>query len=519
MDFSHLPRVIYFKEKVPTPVCIVISLICAMIFQFNGGVFLPTAYQMSSALGWIQEDVMMAGYASFIGMTIIFPILIRLKFRFTTRSILMTVCPILIICNIIAINVHNQLILIITCFISGFFRMWGTFECFSNIRLTVTPSGNFSVFYPVIYIVVLESIQVSGIVAMHLTDLANWQYMHYFVICLLLVAWITLYMLTRHIRKCKLMPLYGIDWTSAVIWTIMLFSVVFICIYGEYFDWFYSWEIRIAAVIAVVAILININRMASLKRPYIEFQTLRYKNFPIVLLLFLMLCLNQTTSSVLQNLLMSRILNYDNLNSISINWFAFAGILCGSATVFYRKAILKKGFKMLIFIGFLLVVIYQYYMYFLIYPDLNIESLYFPNFLRGLGHGILYISLTIYIALSVPFKHFFQALCVLSFIRTSIATPLGTAILNRWMRLLQVDKIGIVGRDIDKLHEWMPNAPIKELYAEVNRQATMVSMKELFGWVCIQGTIILLIIIGYRIWELYKGENKLEFSDKDDNLE
>ena len=132
MDFSHLPRVIYFKEKVPTPVCIVISLICAMIFQFNGGVFLPTAYQMSSALGWIQEDVMMAGYASFIGMTIIFPILIRLKFRFTTRSILMTVCPILIICNIIAINVHNQLILIITCFISGFFRMWGTFECFSN---------------------------------------------------------------------------------------------------------------------------------------------------------------------------------------------------------------------------------------------------------------------------------------------------------------------------------------------------------------------------------------------------
>lgn len=121
--------------------------------------------------------------------------------------------------------------------------------------------------------------------------------------------------------------------------------------------------------------------------------------------------------------------------------------------------------------------------------------------------------------MSVPFKHFFQALCVLSFIRTSIATPLGTAILNRWMRLLQVDKIGIVGRDIDQLHEWMPNAPIKELYAEVNRQATMVSMKELFGWVCIQGTIILLIIIGYRIWELYKGENKLEFSDKDDNLE
>ena len=33
--------------------------------------------------------------------------------------------------------------------------------------------------------------------------------------------------------------------------------------------------------------------------------------------------------------------------------------------------------------------------------------------------------MTIYIAKTVPFKHFFQGLCVLSFIRTSIATPLG----------------------------------------------------------------------------------------------
>ncbi|MFR3425205.1 MAG: hypothetical protein ACLTSS_02450 [Phocaeicola coprocola] len=78
----------------------------------------------------------------------------------------------------------------------------------------------------------------------------------------------------------------------------------------------------------------------------------------------------------------------------------------------------------------MLIVVYQYYMYFLIHPNLNIESLYIPNFLKGLGHGILYISLTIYVAKTVPFEHFFQGLCVLSFIRTSIATPLGTAILN-----------------------------------------------------------------------------------------
>lgn len=53
------PQIPYFKEFLPTLVCIVLSLFFAMVFQFNGGVFLPAATQMSSALGCIQEDVTM----------------------------------------------------------------------------------------------------------------------------------------------------------------------------------------------------------------------------------------------------------------------------------------------------------------------------------------------------------------------------------------------------------------------------------------------------------------------------
>lgn len=203
------PRILYFKEFIPTPVCILLSLFFAMVFQFNGGVFLPTSTQMSSALGCLREDVMMAGYASFIGMTVIFPILFRLKFRFTTRRIFLTVCPVLIVCNLITMQSQNIAILVATCFVSGFFRMWGTFECFSNIRLSVTPSGNFSVFYPVIYIIVLESIQLSGLVATHLSDWANWQYMHWLVIGLLIVVWFCVFFLTRPFRVAKKMPLYG----------------------------------------------------------------------------------------------------------------------------------------------------------------------------------------------------------------------------------------------------------------------------------------------------------------------
>lgn len=379
------PQIPYFKEFLPTPVYIVLSLFFAMVFQFNGGVFLPAATQMSSALGCIQEDVTMAGYASFIGM--------------------------------------------------------------------------------------------------------------------LMVVWICVMCLTRTIKLGKKIPLYGIDWIGLLLWTVMLFAIVFICIYGDFYDWLDSVQIRSCIVIAVVSLLININRMTSIRHPYIDPQVFRYKKFPVVLFLFLMLCLFLTTSSVLQNAFMTSILQYDMLNAISLNWCVFAGILAGAGIVFFRQAVLKEGYKLLISVGFTLIVMYQYYMYFLlIYPDLNIESLYLPNFLKGIGHGVLYISLTIYVAKHIPFKHFFQSLCVLSFIRTSIATPLGSAILNRWMKHLQRDNWRLLSRNMDNLHEWMPDVSLMQLYEEVNTQTMLTSLKELFGWICLLGTVFLVIVLSYRIW-------------------
>lgn len=277
--------------------------------------------------------------------------------------------------------------------------------------------------------------------------------------------------------------------------------IVYICIYGEYHDWLDSVEIRACIVIALLCLLININRMSTVRRPYISPKVFRYRNFPVILFLFLTMCLLLTTSSVLQSQFMTSILHYDDLNSVSINWCVFTGILSGAAVVFYRQVVLRKGFKLLISVRFILIIIYQYYMYFLIYPTLNIESLYLPNYLKGVGNGILYIALTIYIAKSVPFQHFFQGLCVLSFIRTSIATPLGTAILTRWLRHLSQENIGLLSLRMDQVHSSLSPHSIQALYAQVTEQTILISLKELFGWVCIISTVFLCILLSYRLWE------------------
>lgn len=332
--------------------------------------------------------------------------------------------------------------------------------------------------------------------------------MHWFVIGLLTIVWLCVLLFTRPFRPAKKKPLYGIDWLGATLWGLILFCIVFVCIYGDYYDWTDSALIRGSIVVAIVTLLININRMHTCKRPYIEPQVFRYHHFPTILFLFLMLCLFLTTSSVLQEMFMNSILQYDSLNAVSLNWYVFIGILAGAGIVFYRQVVLRKGYKLLISLGFMLIVVYQYYMYFLIYPTLNIESLYLPNFLKGVGHGILYISLTIYVAKTVPFKHFFQGLCVLSFIRTSITTPLGTAILTRCLKHMQLENIARQSWKIDEVGEWVPNVPIQQLYAELIQSSLTTSLKELFGVVCIVGTIFLIIILNYKplmkLWFSFK---------------
>ena len=501
-------RVMMFRDFVPDRIRVFLCLLFALIFQFSGGIYLSSVSQMVGSTALMQEDIMMAGYASFVGMTVVFPILFRLKFRFTTRSILLFICPSLILCNIITMYTESLPVLVIFCFIAGVLRMWGTFEALSNVQLSITPTRDFAVFFPVVYMIVLGSIQLSGLATVYLGYWANWKYMHLFIIGLLLIMWALVAMLTHHFRFMKPMPLFGIDWLGGALWSIFLLSLIFVFEYGKFYDWYDSWQIVMATVITVVSLAMSIHRMIVMRHPYISLEAFKYKNLTSLLFLFLMLCLFLTTSSVLQEMFMNSILQYDSLNAVSLNWYVFIGILAGAGIVFYRQVVLRKGYKPLISVGFILIVVYQYYMYFLIYPTLNIESLYLPNFLKGVGHGILYISLTIYVAKTVPFKHFFQGLCVLSFIRTSITTPLGTAILTRCLKHMQLENIARQSWKIDEVGEWVPNVPIQQLYAELIQSSLTTSLKELFGVVCIVGTIFLIVILNYKplmkLWFSFK---------------
>ena len=120
MSAPNIPtRIMMFRDFVPDRVRVFLCLFFAVTFQFSGGIYLASVSQMVGSLALMQEDIMMAGYASFVGTTVVFPILFRLKFRFTSRSIFLMVCPALIVCNLITMSTGSLPVLVGVCFIAG----------------------------------------------------------------------------------------------------------------------------------------------------------------------------------------------------------------------------------------------------------------------------------------------------------------------------------------------------------------------------------------------------------------
>ena len=60
-------------------------ILFVLIIQFSGGVYLAAATDMVGTTALMQEDILMAGYASLIGMSINFAVMFRIKFRYSNR--------------------------------------------------------------------------------------------------------------------------------------------------------------------------------------------------------------------------------------------------------------------------------------------------------------------------------------------------------------------------------------------------------------------------------------------------
>lgn len=483
------------RNFVPAPLRPWIYIAIVIVFQFSGGVYLAAVNEMVGGTALLQEDIMMAGYASLIGLALTFAIVFRLKFRFCTKTVF-TVCALGIIAgNLICMYTRNVPILVSVCFITGFLRMWATFECNSTIQLWITPKRDLSVFFCYIYLLVQGSIQLSGMTTVYTAVFAQWEYMHWLIIAALVVVLIATQVLFRTYRSMRKLPLYGIDWLGGVMWGVVALCVAFVCTYGEHYDWWDSDEIWFATLCGICVGVLNYWRSTFIRHPYITPEVWRQKPLYTTIGIFLIVDILIAPGHLLDHIYTESILGYDAEHFISLNRAGFAGIVCGSIFMWLTFARRKWPYRRVTVIAFGCIAAYLALSYFTIDYDQSKSSLILPVFLRNFGYVMIAIAFLTALT-RIPFPIFFQSVTAQSFISASLGGAWGSAILGRLLKVIMQKNAMLLGGNIDAVNTHSAHLPFAEIYGAVQQQALMVSMKEIYGWLlwiclfCIGGFLL-----------------------------
>lgn len=500
MADAHLPQGPFdipdVPDFVPRRLKPWIFIFFVLIIQFSGGVYLAAASDMVGTTALMQEDILMAGYASLIGMAINFAVMFRIKFRFSNRTQLLAACIVLIAANFICASTDSVPVLVITCFVAGWFRMQATFACNSTIQLWLTPVRDMAIFFCYVYIVVDSVIQLSGIATIYTAFFSQWEYMQWIMSGLLALMMILVLILVNPVRTPMFIPLLGIDWIGAGLWAVFMTGFTFICVYGNFYDWWDSVEIRVAAFVTVITLGINLYRASFLHHPYISFMAMKNRNVVRATVIYTVFFTLLATEHVFEHTYAAQVLGFDETNLIDLNWYVFAGIVTGCGFTYFTFALRKWRYKTMTAIGFALAIVYLAYFYFFLDYGVEKEMLFMPLFFRGAAAVIIsIIFLTSIVQSGLPFQVFPQALTINGFTGAVMSATFGPAVVGEFLRHVMAKNASLIGSVMTASNPDAIRVPVGELYGMVQLQALVVSMKEIYGWLLMVAFVVLLVIL------------------------
>ena len=487
-----------FNPWVPEKLRPWIYILFALLFQLSGGIYFSNMPQMVGATGLMREDIQFVALCGVVGVNMPFPFLFRYKLRFTNQQLLINAAVVIAVCNLLCLWLldgdFGEWRLPLLCaisYIAGFFKLCGTFECFSNIRLWLSPKQDFGIFLPSIYIVILAAMPGSNWIARQLTiAFDSWQMVHWLMVALMLVVILTIYTCTHPWRMMpQRVPLISLDWLGCVLVSACMLEVIWLFLYGEHENWTDSSLWRMALLALPATILVTIGRLTHIRHPYIEPSMFRRSRLYPILGMFFVAELMNATPNALQNTLTEGILHWGFTTTQQFYAVEILGYACGSAfTVLWGKGcpywgfIPRFGFKYtrLLTVGFACLLMYVILMYFYVSPVVNVERLYLPTFLRTFGYAIFFATMTLYLKDLIEFPTFFHALTVSGFIRNGVAESLCSGMYSYGLRHQVADTL---------------NRGLHSDYQDI----LMVAVKEMYGMMCIVGILVLLLMLLYDV--------------------
>ena len=470
-----------FNSYVPRRLQPWIYLLFAFIFQLSGGIYGGAMSHVMGEFSLMREDVLMVIMCNVVGVALPFPFLFKMKFRFTNRSLLLNAALVIAVCNVLIVWTESLPVMCALSYIAGFFKLCGTFECMSNIQLWMTPKRDFTVFFPLLYCIVLGNIALSPWITEHLIYIyQDWRIINWTMAGAMLTVALVVYVTTHDFRFMKPLPFISVDYLGCLLWSAWMLEFIFFFNYGEYYNWLDSKVMRMDVVLFLVTGYFCISRMMHIRHPYISPEAWRYKRLIPLLILFAFVEFMGSTPKVLQTAFTGGVLHFGNLTTNVLNVVEWGAVIMGCLFCLLWCKVLHWKYTRLLTIGVAAMVGYPVMMYFLIDLGLPIERLYLPTALRSFGNAIFFCMLTVYLEELMPFQHFFMGLTMAGIIRNGPVATMCSGLFS----------FGIRHQMADNMARGLPYDAT---------QLLMISVRQLYGITCLIGIAVLLIFL---IWDI-----------------
>lgn len=473
-------------------------VLLVVIIQFSsGGVYLSTAAEMVGGTALMQQDILMAGYASLSGMALVFAYMLRFKMRFTSKFNLLISLGVLAAAQIICVNTTNMFILVATCFIAGGFRMLATFECNSTLQLWLTPKRDLNIFFCFIGLLIQSSILLSGSLHLIVAHAINYQFVYWLMLGLLLFAILFVITCFNNNKFMPAFPLFGIDWFGGLMWGLTLLSANFMLVYGDHYDWFYAQEIQSAFVIMLSLLALNLIRAAFIRHPFIPLQTFKFRALWVTILLLFLVEVLISPGHLIEHILMENVLGYDGHHVANMSLYGWVGVIAAAVFCYFYFAKAKHSYKSTFMIGFMAIVLHLALMYFFVDYHISKHMIGLAILLRCFGYTVIEIVLLSNL-LKIPFPSFFHALSVQAFMSAALGSSIGGAILHHLFKITATKNFQLLSANADHVNTTLFKTKPQTLEFLLQGQVLMVTFKEIYGLLLLIGFVLGLCFVFYK---------------------
>lgn len=379
-------------------------LVLVLMLLISLSQFAPFALiqnHVMSFYGAQSEDISMAVLAMYAGIVTMLPIHFRLFRYFTARNYLLTAFSLGIALSIASYVTQDVMIFILLRFFQGTIAA----VCAGSLLLIIfstQPEAKKSVIGSAIFFGSISAIAVIiGALSSWITVNMNWNYIYFVLIGLQILA----LFFSLFIFQSKLMqrqyPLHQMDWTGTLFFAVFTTSLAYVMIYGPKQYWFTDAQIRIVAATSFITLLLFLYKQFTLKRPSIHLSVFKYGKFLLGLFLLLLFYGIKDTITLIYSYA-GGILGWSATDIVELGIYNIAGVIL--AIWFTAKMILKnkQNLPKLLIIGFVLMILYNLWMYYFLTPNLDFSDLILPVLVQGIASGSIFLSIMLFTLSALP---------------------------------------------------------------------------------------------------------------------